>query len=173
MTKKDTIHFMIMGGTIDSYDKNILYPLVSQKTSVIPDYIQNLKLDNPTKFSNICFKDSRDISGKDLKKLLSTIKKSTHKRIIITCGTYVMSDTARFLELNLKKTKKIIIFTGSMVPLYGFVMSDAPFNLGFAISKSETLSSGIYICMNGSTFSPDEITKNIIEGKFVSIFSEK
>ena len=113
MLKKDsTIHFIITGGTIDSYDKDVQYPLIPLEKSIIPVYIKSLKLNNKIKFTVVCLKDSRDILKTDLKKLLSNIKKNTSKQIIITCGTFAIPDIARFLDLNLKKNNRNIILTG-------------------------------------------------------------
>ena len=84
-----------------------------------------------------------------------------------------MPDTARYLEVNLKNRDKVIILTGSMIPLVGFSPSDAPFNLGFAIAKSQELPNGIYVCMNGRVFEPKEIIKVLAEGRFSSIFNKK
>jgi L-asparaginase len=83
-----------------------------------------------------------------------------------------MPDTARFLATNLKKNKKIVILTGAMIPLTGFSPSDAPFNLGYAIASSKTLKPGIYVCMNGQIFNPNEVAKRISEGRFVSILNK-
>ena len=35
------------------------------------------------------------------------------------------------------------------------------------------LMGGIYLCMNGRTFNPDEVAKNLAEGKFYSVFERK
>ena len=59
-----------------------------------------------------------------------------------------------------------------MIPLLGFYPTDAPFNLGFAISKVQELQPGIYLCMNGETFTPIEVAKNLGEGKFYSVFKQ-
>ncbi len=119
-------------------------------------------------------KDSRSLNTDDLKNILKTVEKSKSKSkyIIITHGTYTMPDTARFLVANLKRKDQVIILTGSMVPLTGFFPSDAPFNLGYAFSAVKTLKPGIYVCMNGQIFSPEEVSKRISEGKFVSVFNK-
>jgi L-asparaginase len=171
MSKKTfPIHFIITGGTIDSYDRDIHYPLIPLEKSIIPFYIKSLKLDKKTKFTIACLKDSRDISKTDLKKLLNSIKKSTSKHIIVTCGTFALPDVARFFDLNLKNNKKTIILTGSMIPLYGFPLSDGPFNLGYSVAKVQELPSGVYVCMNGKVFSSNEVLKIVSEGKFDSVF---
>lgn len=95
------------------------------------------------------------------------------QKIIITHGTYTMPDTARYLKANLKRDDQTIVFTGSMIPLTGFSPSDAPFNLGYSIAKIQDLPAGIYVCMNGRVFSPNEVVKFLYGGRFVSVFGEK
>jgi L-asparaginase len=170
MTKKDTIHFIITGGTIDSYYEGTKDTAVTNKESVIPRFVNNLKLYHPVKFTEICMKDSRDIVKKDLKSILKNIEESSSKKIIITHGTYTMPDTARFLEANLKRKDQIIILTGSMIPLNGFSPSDGPFCIGYAIAKTQNLKPGVYVCMNGRVFSSEEVMKVNKEGRFTSIF---
>ena len=118
-------------------------------------------------------KDSRELNMTDVRKILSTIEKSPCKKIILTHGTYTMPDTARFLVKNLKRKDQTIILTGSMIPLEGFSPSDAGFNLGYSVSQAKVLSSGVYVCMNGRTFSPDEVIKVLYEGRFDSIFNSR
>jgi len=137
------IHLILTGGTIDSYYESTKDTAVPHKHSVLPEYIKSLNLYDEFEFTEICMKDSREITSSDIKKIFKTIEKSPYKRIIITHGTYTMPDTARYLEANLKKKDKVIIFTGSMIPLTGFAPSDAPFNLGFSISQSHMLPNGI------------------------------
>ena len=93
--------------------------------------------------------------------------------IIITHGTYTMPDTARYLKANLKRKDQKIVITGSMVPLKGFDFTDAPFNLGYAIATVQIIDNEVYLCMNGTTFIPEEVSKNLSEGRFYSIFKEK
>ena len=47
-----------------------------------------------------------------------------------------------------------------MVPIAGFSVSDAGFNLGFAIASFKNVEPGIYIAMNGGIFDYEEIKKN-------------
>ncbi len=169
--EKDGIHFIITGGTIDSYYDGTKDTVVPNKSSIIPEFLKSLKLQEKLRFTKICMKDSRDLTKKDLKKILEAIKRSPYKRIIITHGTYTMSDTGRFLKANLGKTAKVVILTGSMIPLKGFSPSDAGFSIGYAIAKSECLKPGVYIAMNGRIFNPEEVMKITKEGKFTSIFS--
>lgn len=163
------IHFIITGGTIDSAFNPTKDSLeIGGKTSV-PIYIEKLKLHNKCEFTELFLKDSREIRYKDREKLLQTILDSLYKMIIVTHGTYTMPDTAQYLKDHLPKNDKTIVLTGSMVPLKGFDFSDAAFNLGYAIANVQKLSRGIYICMNGKVFDPDEVDKNKIEGRFEEV----
>ena len=83
-----------------------------------------------------------------------------------------MPDTGRFLKANLKRDDQTVVITGSMIPLQGFSPSDGPFALGYAIAKAQDLKPGIYVCMNGRAFAPEEVLKIAKEGRFGSIFWE-
>lgn len=83
-----------------------------------------------------------------------------------------MPDTARFLDANLKDKNKTIVFTGSMLPMQEFAMSDGAFNLGFAVAQALVLKPGIYVAMNGKVFTPQEVIKELSEGRFSSIVGE-
>lgn len=164
-----TIHFIITGGTIDSnFNPTTDKVEVSQKTS-LPEYIEKLKLYNKSEFTVVTMKDSRELNHKDRRSILDTVKKSQHKMIIITHGTYTMPDTGQYLKEQLAENNKTIVLVGSMVPLTGFSLSDAPFNLGYAVSNVQTLKAGIYLCMNGKVFDPDKVDKNRMEGRFEEI----
>jgi len=170
---KEKIHFVITGGTIDSFYDGRKDTAVPNEKSIIPEYIESLQLDCQTEFTEICKKDSRDMTEEDLKKLLESVQNSGNKKILITHGTYTLSDTARYLKANLTRDDQTIVLTGSLIPIKGFSPSDGPFNLGFAIAKLESLGPGVYVCMNGRVFEPEEIAKLISEGRFISIFSKQ
>jgi len=152
------IHFILTGGTIDSYydvDKCTVLPF---EHSVIPKYINEfvgLKNDQVI-FTEICMKDSRDLDEIDMKNVLNTIEESPHNKFIITLGTYTLFNNALYLQSNLKKKNDLtVVLTGSMIPLEGFVPSDAAFNLGYAISEVCNLPPGVYICINGKKYLPE------------------
>jgi L-asparaginase len=168
-----TIHFLITGGTIDSYYEGTMDTVVPNRQSVLPGFIKSLSLYERPYFTQVCMKDSRDLTKTDLKKILGTVEKSPHKKVIITHGTYTLADTARFLKANLRRKDQVIILTGSFIPLAGFAPSDGPFHLGYSIAKAGDLLPGVYVCMNGRVFSPDESMKVAKEGRFVSLFGEK
>lgn len=165
------IHFILTGGTLDSYYDTTKDTVVPLKDSAVPAFIKNLKLYHKTKFTQVCMKDSRDLNKKDIQKILKTVESSKIGNIIIVHGTYTLPDTARFLKAKMK-SKKVVILTASMIPLTGFSPSDAPFNLGFSVSALEYLEPGVYACVNGRVFDPDDISKIISEGRFASLFTK-
>src|SRR6185295_6375672 len=169
---KNTILFLITGGTIYSFYDGTKDTVVPYENSVIPKYIQSLKLYDQTEFVQVCMKDSRAITANDRKQIAKTIEKSACTKVIITHGTYTMPDTAKYLKTNLTRQDQTIVLTAAMVP-HEIMNSDAPFNLGYAFSEIHHLPAGIYICMNGRVFTADEAAKDIAQGRFVSIFSKK
>ncbi|MFA5050474.1 MAG: asparaginase domain-containing protein [Candidatus Micrarchaeia archaeon] len=163
---KEYIHFILTGGTIDSYFDPAKDQVVIGKKTKIKEYITKLKLHDKIKFDVLFLKDSREVRYTDRKKILDSVKKSKSNKIIITHGTYTMPDTAQYLQDQLKNIKKTIILVGSMIPLTGFEFSDASFNLGYAVAKVSSLPFGVYICMNGKVFNPRKVDKNRIKGRF-------
>ncbi|HSX39991.1 MAG TPA: asparaginase domain-containing protein [Candidatus Saccharimonadales bacterium] len=175
--KTPKLHFVITGGTIDSVWSGAQDTVVVPEHSVLPDYFKelsrNLKFYEELIFTEVCMKDSRAITDDDRKKMAKTIEESKADKIIITHGTYTMPDTARFLKDRLRRKDQTIILTGSMVPIKGFDFSDGPFNLGYAVAQVQKLAKGIYVCMNARVFTPEEVAKNIDEGKFYSVFKDE
>lgn len=170
--KNFTIHFVITGGTIDSYYDGSKDTAVPNKESVIPSFIKTLKLYHNAEFTTVCMKDSRELKREDLEAVLKTVEESAHQKIIITHGTYTMPDTARFLKGNLKRNDQTIILTGSAIPIQGFSPSDGPFNIGYSVAKLEHLEAGVYVAINGVVFSPEEVMKVMSEARFTSIFNK-
>lgn len=173
----EKILLVVTGGTIDSVWDGSKDTVVVSDHSVMPEYFANLKRNlkfyEEFSFTEVCMKDSRSITDEDRENILKTIEDSEATKIIITHGTYTMPDTARFLEENRKRKDQTIVITGAMVPVKGFDFSDGPFNLGYAVAQIQTLPPGVYVCMNATVFTPQDVAKNIAEGKFYSIFQEK
>ncbi len=173
MPEENKILIVLTGGTVDSRWDGKLDTAVVREHSSVPEYFETLILYARVEFREACMKDSRNLKTGDLRNILNIVEHAPHKKIIITHGTYTMQDTARYLQAQLKRNDQTIIFTGSMIPLRGFESSDAPFNLGYALAKAEELKPGMYLCMNGRTFNPDEVAKNLSEGKFFSVFDKE
>jgi L-asparaginase len=172
MSENNKLHFILTGGTIDSYYDGTKDTAVTNEHSVVPKFINVLKLYEECEFTEVCMKDSRELNEVDRKNILEAVVNSKTKRIIITHGTYTLPDTARYLQAKLKDHGKVIIFVCSMIPLEGFTPTDAGFNIGYAVAKSQELSEGIYVCMNGKIFVPDEVVKILSEGRFGSIYTK-
>ena len=163
--QKNNIHIIKMGGTIEfidpSYEK--MNKELMKLDSTIDNYLKNLVKPHFTyDIEIVCEKDSREITQEDLDKLWLAVKSSQQESILITHGTFTMKNTAKFLEglLIKENINKKIIITGAMIPIVGFSISDASFNLGYSLASFNSVSSGVYICMNGGIFKADEVEKN-------------
>ncbi len=168
-----SIHFILTGGTIDSFFDGTRDTAVPRTHSILPRFLKSLCLYVPLHFTEVCMKDSRDITQQDVKKVKVAIEKSPAKKIIVTHGTYTMGDTGRYLKANLGRKDQTVLLTGSMIPIEGFSPSDGPFNLGYAVAEVQRLPVGVYVAMNGKIFDPAEIAKEIAKGRFFSVFGEK
>ena len=160
------IQFIITGGTIDAgycVTDQTCKPLT--KSGVL-EYLKNIiRTDHVVHEKVIAMLDSRDISDKVRDEIHQAIINSKSNNIIITHGTDTMTETAKYLATKNIQNKKIIL-VGAFYPLQGFAPTDAPFNLGYAIGKFESLDDGVYVAMNMKMFQPDKVTKNKHKGKF-------
>lgn len=157
------------GGTIDSYFNLARNRVEVNDKSVIAEYLELLNLPYRYEFLPVCMKDSRDLTPDDLHQLCSVLSETDLDHILLLHGTYTMSQTAQLLERQKDLVAKTIILTGSMVPLKGFSLSDASFNLGFAIGGFQYLDAGVHVAMNGQFFAPSNVRKNVEEGRFESV----
>ncbi|MCQ3944378.1 MAG: asparaginase [bacterium] len=159
--QKIHIHILKMGGTIEFKDPGYekINDQMMKLDASIESYLTNMVKPHFTyDIESICDKDSREITQEDLEKLAKAIESSSHENMLVTHGTFTMKDTAKYLDA--KGLKKKVILTGSMVPIVGFSLSDAPFNLGYSIASFAHVDTGVYIAMNGGIFKPDEVEKN-------------
>jgi len=165
------IHVIITGGTIDSEWDAAADTAITREESIIPTYFGKLKLDIDFTYSTVIMKDSRKITPDDIKAISEAVESSSNDKILITHGTYTMPDTARYIQAQPGGglSQKSIVLTGAMVPLEGYSLSDAPFNLGFSIATLLTMKPGILLCMHGHLFKPDEVLKNLASAHFFSI----
>lgn len=163
------IHFIITGGTLDKIYNPITEKPEPSQTSVIPEYLETtIKLHRGVTYDALFMLDSLDIQEKHRKIILEAVEAAPAKKVLITHGTSTLENTAQYLQEHLKPGQdKTIILVGAMIPMKEFPMSDAGFNLGFAIGAADALSSGVYICMNAHVFTPEEVTKNVEIGRFI------
>ncbi len=158
------IQILSTGGTIEGYD----YQNSDEKqehTISIQDLIGGIIPNTAYCIEKLFDKDSRFITQEDRELIAVKIIASSLNKILLTHGTVTMVETARFLgESHLDKT---IVLTGAFI-LGTKPQTDAPFNLGYAISALEFLDKGVFIAMNGKVFPWNNVRKNIKENRFES-----
>lgn len=126
---------------------------------------------NQTKFSvhkdvsiqNLMSKDSKVITSLDRELILKTCMETLESKILITHGTDTLVNTAKFLNAQL--IPKTIVITGAFIPA-SFIDTDAISNLNYAFGCLEHLNNGVWICIHGDTFIPDNCSKNFNKSIF-------
>ena len=153
---------MTTGGTIEGLDYLDNEGITKSNVS-IKDFLERANINFKYIIENVFRKDSRSITKDDRELLVRKINQSNATKILVTHGTYTMEDTAKYLgKLNLNKT---IVLVGSFI-LGSSNDTDAPFNLGYAISSLQLLKPNVYVAMNGKTFLWNNVSKNIETKKF-------
>lgn len=156
------IKILTTGGTIEGID-SVDEDGIKTSNLTIEDLLSNASVDFDYSIESIFRKDSRAIDENDRALLARKIKETKTTKILITHGTFTMEDTAKYIgKLNLGKT---IVLVGSFI-LGTSKNTDAPFNLGFAISSLQFLKPDVYIAMNGQIFQWENVTKNLETNKF-------
>ncbi len=166
------IYHIKTGGTINGCVPE--YVEIEKVASIFADIVNYKKhikdtfqLKNDYAEVETCHKDSRQINETDKSKIVNEIQNQFNngvRKFLITHGTFTMPDTGKYLIKNLNPEileSSIIIITGSMYPwtVYG---SDAPMNIGAALSNLiQQEVNGVYICMHGQRFAPDNIVKDV------------
>lgn len=156
------IYILTTGGTIEGLDY-VDGKGISASETTIKDFLDKANIDFEYTIESVLKKDSRALTDDDRKLLVSKIKAAKATKILITHGTFTMEDTAKYIgKLNLKKT---IVLVGSFI-LGSSAETDAPFNLGYAISSLQLLKPDVYIAMNGQIFNWNNVSKNLETNKF-------
>ena len=166
----EAIHVIMAGGTIDSRYDSERDTTVTLENSGLPSYFGSIGFTKSDVVFTEIFMNDKDAKI-DLEKLLRTIQESEQRKLIVTHRVCDIPDTARYLKANLKRDDQTVVLSGSMIPLQ-CPSSDAPFNLGYAISEVRKLNPGVYISMHAKTFTPDEVAKDMRLGRFYSVFGE-
>lgn len=165
------IHFILTGGTIDkSYDPSTEKPEPNSE-SVIPFYFNKIVKPHPgLSFETICLLDSNDITPTIREQIGKAIQNAPSNRIIIVHGTSAMTNTADYLKTLLGENhNKTIVMVGAMIPMKEFAMSDAGFNLGYAVAQVQTMKPSIYVCMHAQTFEAGTLRKDVGNARFEPI----
>lgn len=150
------------GGTIDKvyFDASSDYEVGD---SVVAELLNQAQVRQPFEVISLLRKDSLELTEDDRQLIASTIAGRPEAKIVITHGTDTMTATAQVL---LSLENKTIVLTGSLAPAR-FAQSDAVFNIGMAFAAVQTLTSGVYIVMNGQVFAADEVRKDRNQNAFV------
>jgi L-asparaginase len=156
------IRVFVTGGTFDK-EYNELEGKLYFKETHLPEMLKLGRCKVPVEVTPLMLIDSLDMSDADRRILTERCISCKETCIIITHGTDTMETTARILGETVKG--KTIVITGAMIP-YKFGSSDGLFNLGSAMAFAQTLPSGVYIAMNGSCFTWDNVRKNRKTGEF-------
>lgn len=149
------------GGTIDKlyFDAKSEFHVGE---SEIPEFLATAGYHQPLTQKSLLKKDSLDMDDADREMIRQAVLAEDADRILITHGTDTMVDTARVLAGISGKT---IVITGAMRPSR-LRVSDAAFNVGYAIAAAQMLPNGVYIAMHGEIFDPLAAVKNRRAGRF-------
>jgi L-asparaginase len=162
--KTTYIKIVTTGGTIDKvyFDAKSTYEVGPPNIEMI---FNELSLAFDYEVVSLMKKDSLDLTTEDRRVIYEAVATDRVDKIIITHGTDTMVETACQLSGIQGKT---IVMTGALKPAL-FRTTDAVFNIGCAVAAVQTLHSGVYIAMNGRIFPHDNVKKDMLSGKFVTI----
>jgi L-asparaginase len=152
---------LAIGGTIDKvyFDALSDYQIGAPAAKEI---LQRVKVNFDFEVRQMISKDSLEMTDADRQEILSVVQDHSGKHVIITHGTDTMVETGQVLKQAAHKT---IVIMGAMQPAI-MKLTDADFNLGVAVAAVQTLSEGVYLCMNGRIYDVDRVVKNRAEGQF-------
>ncbi|HYF05836.1 MAG TPA: asparaginase domain-containing protein [Patescibacteria group bacterium] len=159
------IKLFVTGGTFDK-EYNELTAELYFKDTHLPEMLALGRCKLDVDVETLMMIDSLEMTEVDRLHILDNCKQALEQKILITHGTDTMVETARVLaEAGRDKT---IVITGAMIP-YKFGSSDGLFNLGSALAFVQSLSSGVYVAMNGRVFPWDKVRKNKQSGVFEEV----
>lgn len=161
------IRILATGGTFDKEYNEITGELYFKETHV-PRMLELGRCRAAVDIRTLMMIDSIHMTDEDRETIARNCLKAKEDRILVTHGTDTMTETAAVLARRVKN--KTIVLTGAMVP-YTFGSSDGMFNLGSAIAFLQILPPGVYIVMNGRSFTWDNVRKNKSRGVFEEIRS--
>lgn len=155
------IRILTTGGTIDKiyFDANSEFKIGAPQ---IGELLHEANVSFSYSVRSLLRKDSLELTDADRALIREAVETETADRILITHGTDTMVDTARNL---VGVSGKTVVLTGSMQPAR-LRVSDAIFNIGFAIGAVQQLEPGVYIAINGRIFDPLHVHKNREEQRF-------
>jgi L-asparaginase len=157
------IDIFTTGGTIDKVYFDALSDYHIGPTP-LPDILAENNVYVAHRVTQLMRKDSLELNDADRIAIHDAVASSDADMVLVTHGTDTMVQTARVLSDIAGKT---IVLTGAMQPA-SLRVSDAEFNVGFALAAVQTLSDGVYIAMNGEVFDPAKTHKDRSAHRFIS-----
>lgn len=159
-----TIQVFITGGTFDK-DYNFITGELFFKDTHLPKMFERGRCNLDIDIKTLMMMDSLEMTDADRDIIKYNCERTDRTRILITHGTDTIVQTAELLaKADLKD--KTIVLTGAMVPYAFGTSSDGFFNLGAALAFVQSLSRGVYVCMNGRYYTWDNVQKNRQSGYF-------
>ena len=156
------IRILLTGGTFDKEYDEISGRLYFKETH-LPEMLRLGRCRVPVAVETVMLVDSLQMTDDDRRRIADRCRTCTETQIVVTHGTDTMVETAAIVaSANAGKT---IVLTGAMIP-YAFGSSDGLFNLGSALSLVQVLPAGVYVAMNGTHFTWDNVRKNRETGVF-------
>ena len=155
------IQIFTVGGTIDKiyFDARSEFKVGEPQ---IGELLQEANVNFSYAVESLMRKDSLEMTDGDRALIRGRVTACPSARILITHGTDTMVETARCL---LDIPEKVIVLTGSMQPAR-LRVSDAIFNIGFAVATLMAKPPGVYVAMNGCAFDPLHVHKNWEQQRF-------
>jgi L-asparaginase len=156
------IKILSTGGTIDKiyFDAKSEFEVGAPQAGVL---LAEANVSFDYEVSSLLRKDSLEITDEDRELIRAAVVADSCERIIITHGTDTMVQTARLLQGTVDG--KVVVLTGSMQPA-GQRVTDAIFNVGFAIAAVQLLPEGVWVAMNGRIHDPAITRKNVAANRF-------
>jgi L-asparaginase len=156
---------IVTGGTFDKQYDAIKGELTFKDTH-LPAILQQARVTIPVAIEINQLIDSLHMNDEHRRRVLEACRAAPESALVVVHGTDTMVQTAELVgRAALGKT---VVFTGAMIP-YSVQGSDALFNLGFALALAGTLGAGAYVAMNGRVFPWDDVRKDTVSGRFVSV----
>ncbi len=157
-----SVRVFVTGGTFDKEYDELSGTLFFRNTHV-PEMLRRGRCEVEVDVQTLMMVDSLDMTAAQREKIVTACRACAEQCIVITHGTDTMVETAAAIATGVRG--KTVVLTGAMVP-YAFGSSDGLFNLGSALSFVQALAPGVYIAMNGRSFSWDNVRKNRDIGVF-------
>ncbi len=156
------IKLFITGGTIDAkYDFH--NAKVTYGESHIKQMLNQGRNRADVDLEQLMLVDSGDITDEMRQQILERCQTCGTDKIVITHGTDTLTQTAELLGHNIQD--KTVVLVGAIIP-FAFKNSDALFNLGAAVTAVQLLDKGVFVTMNGTVFSWDNVKKNFDLSEF-------